>query len=136
MSLKNFLQQYIQSNSSQYPEIINIYSEHEKVDDECFLILEENEADFIPAGQCTAIPIEQSCDIGLVLKFNDRTEDQTISLIDDIAARFIATLRQDLTLSGLLLSGQPEKKQKTRFNDYGMKARCVHWLFSGKYWGE
>ena len=41
--IAQFLQQYIENNSTQYPEILNIYPGHEKVDDECFVILEENE---------------------------------------------------------------------------------------------
>jgi hypothetical protein len=130
------LTQYIMQveNKANYPEIVNVYEEHEKTNDECFLLLEENEADFIDAGNCKKKPVEQTCDIGLVLKFGTRSEEETITLIDNIASRFLAILQQDLTLYSELLSGRIEKEQKSRFNDFGSKARCVMWSFIGKFW--
>jgi hypothetical protein len=135
MTLKDFLNQYIEANQSIYPEIKEVYTEYDSgIDKECFMILEEEEASNITAGQCAYTGISQICDIGIILLNGGKTEAEAESLVEDIASRFLTTLRADFTLNGQLISGKIEKTENNSFNHFGKKGRSFMLRFAGKYW--
>jgi len=135
MTLADYLKGYIDDNNTEYPEIKKIYTKYDSgIDNTCFVVLDEEEAAHTSAGRCTYTGITQTCDIGVILLFEDKTEAETETEVENIAFRLFITLRSDLKLNGQLISGKIMKSDGNRFNHGGKKARSFILKFTGKYW--